>query len=53
MNKKGDYAGVRAYEGAHFAVADSKGARLENFAYLFKADQRPKGKAPAGAYVKP
>ena len=53
VNKKGDYAGVRAYEGAHFAVADSKGARLENFAYLFKADQRPKGKAPAGAYVKP
>jgi N4-(beta-N-acetylglucosaminyl)-L-asparaginase len=53
VNKKGDYAGVRAYEGAQFAVADSKGARLENFAYMFKASEKPKGKAGANAYVKP
>jgi N4-(beta-N-acetylglucosaminyl)-L-asparaginase len=53
VNKKGDYAGARAYEGAQFAVADAKGARLESFAYMFKADQKPKGKAGGNAYTKP
>src|SRR5438132_3893275 len=36
VNKNGEYAGACAYAGSRFAVADAKGARLEDCAYLFK-----------------
>ena len=41
VNKEGDYAGATAYEGGHFAVADERGARLENSAFLFRRSERP------------
>jgi N4-(beta-N-acetylglucosaminyl)-L-asparaginase len=40
--KDGRYAGVTAYEGASFAVADANGARVEKCAYLYKASERPR-----------
>ena len=43
VSKDGRYSGAPAYEGAKFAVADAKGARLENTVYLFKSSERPKG----------
>ncbi|HEY4216588.1 MAG TPA: N(4)-(beta-N-acetylglucosaminyl)-L-asparaginase [Gemmatimonadaceae bacterium] len=52
VNKKGDYAGACAYEGSKFAVADAKGARIENCAYLFKASEMPKGPL-SGTMIKP
>jgi N4-(beta-N-acetylglucosaminyl)-L-asparaginase len=52
VNKKGDYAGACAYEGSRFAVADSRGARLEECAYLFKASEQPKGPL-SGVMIKP
>ena len=52
VNKKGDYAGACAYEGSKFAVADARGARLENCAYLFKASEQPKGPL-SGTMIKP
>ncbi|HJR40494.1 MAG TPA: N(4)-(beta-N-acetylglucosaminyl)-L-asparaginase [Gemmatimonadaceae bacterium] len=39
--KDGRYASASLYEGRRFAVADAKGARLENCAYLFKRSERP------------
>jgi N4-(beta-N-acetylglucosaminyl)-L-asparaginase len=39
--KDGRYAGACAYQGSRFAVADAKGARLEEMAYLYKASERP------------
>jgi N4-(beta-N-acetylglucosaminyl)-L-asparaginase len=53
VNKNGDYAGACAYEGATFAVADSRGARVEKCAYLFKADERPRDRPISGTMVKP
>jgi N4-(beta-N-acetylglucosaminyl)-L-asparaginase len=44
VNKKGEYAGVSAYEGGDFAVADAKGARVEKSAWLYKRDERPRGR---------
>jgi N4-(beta-N-acetylglucosaminyl)-L-asparaginase len=41
--KDGRYAGACAYEGSSFAVADAKGARVENCVYLYKSSERPKG----------
>lgn len=41
--KDGRYGAASMYEGAQFAVADAKGARLEPCAYLFKRAERPKG----------
>ena len=35
--KDGRYAGASAYEGSTFAVADAKGARVENCVFLYKA----------------
>ena len=42
LTKDGRYAGANAYEGGSFAVCDSKGARLESSAFLFKNSERPK-----------
>lgn len=59
VNKKGEYGGARAYQGANpdrpssFAVCDEKGARLEPFAYMYTHDQRPKGHAMSGTLVIP
>lgn len=52
VNKKGEYAGACAYEGSPFAVADSKGARIEQCAYLFKKSEQPKGPI-SGVMIKP
>jgi N4-(beta-N-acetylglucosaminyl)-L-asparaginase len=52
VNKKGDYAGACAYEGSKFAVADAKGARLEECAYLYKKSEQPKGPL-SGTMIKP
>ncbi len=41
VSKDGRYAGACAYEGARFAIADAKGARLENSVFLFKRSDRP------------
>jgi N4-(beta-N-acetylglucosaminyl)-L-asparaginase len=60
VNKKGEYAGASAYEGngpgrppLTYAVCDSAGPRLVPMAYMWKADQRPKGKPMSGTLVKP
>ncbi|MGH7709962.1 MAG: N(4)-(beta-N-acetylglucosaminyl)-L-asparaginase [Gemmatimonadaceae bacterium] len=42
VTKDGRYAGASCYEGSKFAVCDEKGPRLEDCAYLFKSDQRPR-----------
>lgn len=42
VTKDGRYAGLSCYEGSRFAVCDDKGARLEDSAYLYKSDQRPR-----------
>ena len=52
VNKKGEYAGACAYEGSEFSVADSKGARLEKCAYLFKKSEQPTSTL-SGNMVKP
>ena len=39
--KDGRYASASLYEGRRFAVADAKGARLEDCAYLFRRNERP------------
>lgn len=41
--KDGRYGSACLYEGTKFAVADAKGARLEDCAYALKASERPKG----------
>ncbi|HJU68650.1 MAG TPA: N(4)-(beta-N-acetylglucosaminyl)-L-asparaginase [Gemmatimonadaceae bacterium] len=40
--KDGSYGGAAIYSGGRFAVADAKGARLEDAAYLFKREERPR-----------
>jgi len=42
--KDGRYAGSSAYEGSHFAVCDATGPRLEPAVFLFKREERPKGR---------
>ena len=42
MTKDGRYAGASCYEGGKFAVCDEKGARLEDSAFLYRRDQRPR-----------
>ena len=44
VHKDGRVAGACAYEGSRYAVADARGARLVDCAYLFKASERPKGR---------
>jgi N4-(beta-N-acetylglucosaminyl)-L-asparaginase len=41
VTKDGRYSSVTLYEGGHFAVADAKGARLEESAYMYKKSERP------------
>jgi N4-(beta-N-acetylglucosaminyl)-L-asparaginase len=53
VNKKGEFAGACAYEGSRFAVCDAQGARHVTSAYLYKRDERPKGRAISGTMVKP
>jgi N4-(beta-N-acetylglucosaminyl)-L-asparaginase len=42
MTKDGRYAGASCYEGGTFAVCDERGPRIENCAFLFRRDQRPR-----------
>ena len=42
LAKDGSYGAASIYSGGQFAVADAKGARLENSAYLFKREEMPK-----------
>jgi N4-(beta-N-acetylglucosaminyl)-L-asparaginase len=44
VHKDGRYAGAAAYQGSRFAVADERGARLEDAVYLFKREERPQGR---------
>jgi N4-(beta-N-acetylglucosaminyl)-L-asparaginase len=39
--KDGSYGAASIYSGGRFAVADAKGARLEDSAFLFKREERP------------
>lgn len=41
LSKDGRYSSATAYQGGQFAVANEKGARLEDSAYLFKREERP------------
>jgi N4-(beta-N-acetylglucosaminyl)-L-asparaginase len=52
IDKRGNWAGACAYQGSRFAVADASGARLVESAYLFKAAERPAGRA-GGAVLPP
>jgi N4-(beta-N-acetylglucosaminyl)-L-asparaginase len=40
--KDGSYGAASMYSGGRFAVADAKGARLEDAAFLFKREERPR-----------
>jgi N4-(beta-N-acetylglucosaminyl)-L-asparaginase len=42
VTKDGRYGSACLYEGTKFAVADAKGARIEECAYALKASERPK-----------
>ena len=53
VNKKGEFAGACAYQGSHFAVCDAQGPRHVESAYLFKREERPKGRPISGTLVKP
>lgn len=53
VNKQGEYAAATAYEGAQFAVADARGARLEDCAFLFKREEQPKARPLSGVLRKP
>jgi N4-(beta-N-acetylglucosaminyl)-L-asparaginase len=53
VNKNGDYAGACAYEGSSFAVADSKGARIEKSVFLFKQSEKPTDRPISGTAVIP
>jgi N4-(beta-N-acetylglucosaminyl)-L-asparaginase len=44
VHKDGRYAGASAYQGSRFAVADERGARLEDAVYLFRREERPQGR---------
>ena len=49
INSRGEWAGACAYQGNRYAVADAAGARLVESAYLFKATDRPTGRAGGSA----
>ena len=53
VNKKGELACARSYEGGAFAVCDAQGARQLTPAYLFKRSERPTGKAISGTLTPP
>jgi N4-(beta-N-acetylglucosaminyl)-L-asparaginase len=44
VHKDGRYAGAAAYQGSTYAVADERGAREETAIYLFKREERPRGR---------
>ena len=46
INKRGEFAGAAAYEGSDYAACDAKGARVIEAPYLFKRDERPRGRTP-------
>ena len=52
INKRGEWAGACAYQGSRYAVADAGGSRLVESAYLFRANERPTGRA-GGAVLPP
>lgn len=52
VNKKGEYAAASCYQGSDFAVCDSRGARREKSAYMYKASERPGGHL-SGMMLKP
>jgi N4-(beta-N-acetylglucosaminyl)-L-asparaginase len=52
VNKKGEYASACCYEGLSFAVADAKGARLEECAYMYKKSEQPTPQL-SGVMIKP
>jgi N4-(beta-N-acetylglucosaminyl)-L-asparaginase len=43
VGKDGSYGSAAMYSERKFAVADAKGARLEDCAYLFRREERPRG----------
>lgn len=49
LHKDGRVAGACAYEGTRYAVADAAGARVVDCAYLFKRDERPRGRPMTGS----
>lgn len=49
LAKDGRHAAANMYEGASYAVADDRGARLDACAYLFTRGERPSGPVPAHA----
>jgi N4-(beta-N-acetylglucosaminyl)-L-asparaginase len=51
INKEGAWAGACAYQGTRYAVADAAGARLVESAYLFRREERPKGRPISGTMV--
>jgi hypothetical protein len=53
VNKKGEFAGANAYAGGRFAVCDAAGPRLVEAAYLYRSEERPKGKPISGTLVAP
>ena len=53
VNKRGEFACARSYEGGHFAVCDAQGARQLTPAYLFKSAERPTGRPISGTLTPP
>ena len=53
INKKGEFSGATAYQGSDYAVCDAQGARTIDAAYLYKREDRPKGKPMSGTLVAP
>ena len=43
VNKRGEVGGATMYQGARYAVADERGARLQECAYLYPSAERPTG----------
>ena len=46
LHKDGRYGSASIYEGGNFAVADDRGARVENAPFLFKRSEYPSGPTP-------
>ncbi|MDB4916579.1 MAG: putative asparaginase [Gemmatimonadetes bacterium] len=44
INKRGEFAGSCAYQGSNYAVCDAQGPRVIDAVYLFKREERPKGR---------
>ena len=53
VNRQGDFACARSYEGGAFAVCDAQGARQVTPAYLFKRAERPTGRPISGTLTPP